>query len=207
MTPPLIFICLFTRSCQQVAYRLYDSLSQRFIALSILSERTKLAGLGASESSRVRQYEERMLACIERLRMIKFYRTSQTLNAFFNIFTLILPPLFASTFAGMTLGSNLEKGREYGKEYVFAILISLVLHALFEGVKALEDVSCPVRTYSCHRSTSYFMFLFKSRVNKSHSVSHLCDCHSLPATILSESLALLFGNASWLCVSGRYRCP
>lgn len=42
----------------EVAYRLYDSLyTRRFIELAKLSEKLKLAGLGASEASRMRQYE------------------------------------------------------------------------------------------------------------------------------------------------------
>ena len=42
----------------EVAYRLYDSLyTRRFITLAKLSEKIKLAGLGASEASRMRQYE------------------------------------------------------------------------------------------------------------------------------------------------------
>ena len=122
-----------TQSCQQVAYRMYDSLSQRFISLSILSDQTKLAGLGPSEASRVRQYEQKMWEGIEKLRMIKCYRTSRMQNTLFNIFTLVLPPFFASSFG--TIG--VREG-----EYGYAIMCALCLHALFEGAKAMEDVSC-----------------------------------------------------------------
>ena len=42
----------------EVGYRLYTSLyTKRFVQLSNLSEKVKLAGLGASEASRIRQYE------------------------------------------------------------------------------------------------------------------------------------------------------
>ena len=119
-----------TLSCQQVAYRLYDSLSQRFISLSILSG---FAGLGSSEASRVRQYEQKMWEVLEKLRMIKCYRTSRMQNTLFNIFTLVLPPFFASSF-----GSIGE--REGG--YWYAAICALCVHALFEGAKGMEDVSC-----------------------------------------------------------------
>lgn len=119
----------------EVAYMLYDSLyTQRMTALTILSEKVKLAGLGASEASRIRQYERWIGDSIENLRMIKSYRTPQTLRSFTRIFATLLPPFFAPTFAqlGFTTGS-------LGYGITFAVITSLCLNALVEGIDILED--------------------------------------------------------------------
>lgn len=119
----------------EVAYMLYDSLyTQRMTTLAILSEKVKLAGLGASEASRIRQYERWIGDAIENLRMIKSYRTPQTLRSFTRIFATLLPPFFAPTFAqlGFTIG-NLGYG------ITFAVITSLCLNALVEGIDILED--------------------------------------------------------------------
>lgn len=121
----------------QVAYRLYDSLySRRFVRLARLSERLKLAGLGPGETSRMRQYEQKMGECIERLRMIKMYRTSQTLRTFSRIFTIILPPFFAPMYAKLAV-----KEQSLAVGIFCAVITALCLHALFEGTEILEDVS------------------------------------------------------------------
>lgn len=119
----------------EVAYMLYQSLyTERMTRLSILSEKVKLAGLGASEASRIRQYERWIGDAIENLRMIKSYRTPQTLRSFTRIFATLLPPFFAPTFAqlGYTTGS-------LGYGVTFAVITSLCLNALVEGIDILED--------------------------------------------------------------------
>ena len=119
----------------EVAYMLYDSLyTHRMTTLAILSEKVKLAGLGASEASRIRQYERWIGDAIENLRMIKSYRTPQTLRSFTRIFATLLPPFFAPTFAqlGFTTGS-------LGYGITFAVITSLCLNALVEGIDILED--------------------------------------------------------------------
>jgi len=84
----------------EVAYKLYDSLyTKRMIRLTVLGENFKRYGLGASEASRIRQYERWMGDAIENLRMIKNYRTPQTLRSFARLFTTLLPPFFAPTYA------------------------------------------------------------------------------------------------------------
>ena len=84
----------------QVAYRLYDSLyTKRIIRLSALCENFKRAGLPSGEASRIRQYERFLGESIENLRMIKNYRTPQTLRSFARLFTTLLPPFFAPTYA------------------------------------------------------------------------------------------------------------
>jgi len=119
----------------EVAYMLYESLyTHRMTSLSLLSEKVKLAGLGASEASRIRQYERWIGDAIENLRMIKSYRTPQALRSFTRIFSTLLPPFFAPTFAqlGFTTGSL-----AYG--ILFAVITSLCLNALVEGIDILED--------------------------------------------------------------------
>ena len=119
----------------EVAYMLYESLyTQRMTRLALLSEKVKLAGLGASEASRIRQYERWIGDAIENLRMIKTYRTPQTLRSFTRIFATLLPPFFAPTFAqlGYTTGS-------LGYGITFAVITSLCLNALVEGIDILED--------------------------------------------------------------------
>eukprot|EP01083_Nonionella_stella_P006347 18424_1 len=119
----------------EVAYRLYDSLyTRRFVKLSKLSEKIKLAGLGSSEVSRMRQYERFMGDAIENLRMVKTYRTPQTLRSFARLFTTLLPPFFAPTYAQLAqnLGS-LPIG------IIFAVVTAICLNALLEGVETLED--------------------------------------------------------------------
>ena len=114
---------------------LYESLyTQRMTRLALLSEKVKLAGLGASEASRIRQYERWIGDAIENLRMIKSYRTPQTLRSFTRIFATLLPPFFAPTFAqlGFTTGS-------LGYGITFAVITSLCLNALVEGIDILED--------------------------------------------------------------------
>lgn len=118
----------------EVAYLLYDSLyTHRMTKLTLLSEKVKLAGLGASEASRVRQYERWMGDAIENLRMIKSYRTPQTLRSFTRIFATLLPPFFAPTFAQLGYTTNLGYG------ITLAVITSLCLNALVEGIDILED--------------------------------------------------------------------
>jgi hypothetical protein len=91
----------------EVAYRLYDCLyTKRIIRLSALCENFKRAGLPAGEASRIRQYERFMGEAIENLRMIKNYRTPQTLRSFARLFTTLLPPFFAPTYAQIAVVSN-----------------------------------------------------------------------------------------------------
>lgn len=119
----------------EVAYRLYDSLyTQRMTRITVLSEKVKLAGLGASEASRIRQYERWMGDAIENLRMIKTYRTPQTLRSFTRIFSTLLPPFFAPTFAQLGYATG-----NLGYGITFAIITSLCLNALVEGIDILED--------------------------------------------------------------------
>ena len=71
---------------------------------------------------------------IENLRMIKSYRTPQTLRSFARIFTSLMPPFFAPAFAQLAINTgSLAMG------IIFAIITGICLNALLEGVEMLED--------------------------------------------------------------------
>lgn len=71
---------------------------------------------------------------IENLRMIKTYRTPQTLRSFARIFTTLMPPFFAPAYAQLALNvDSLAMG------VCFAVITGLCLNALLEGVEILED--------------------------------------------------------------------
>jgi len=84
--------------------------------------------------SRMRQYERFMGDAIENLRMVKTYRTPQTLRSFARLFTTLLPPFFAPTYAQLAINVN-----SLAIGIVFATVTSLCLNALLEGVEVLED--------------------------------------------------------------------
>ncbi len=104
------------------------------INIANLGEFIKNAGLPSGEVSRIRQYERFLGEAIENLRMIKSYRTPQTLRSFARLFTTLLPPFFAPTFAELAINvGSLAIG------ITFALITALCLNALLEGVEILED--------------------------------------------------------------------
>jgi hypothetical protein len=100
----------------------------------IYDERLKAAGLPATEISRVRQYERFIGEAIEDLRMVKMYRTPQSLRSFARLFTTLLPAFYAPAFAQVGIDLN-----SLGLGIAFAIITSLGLTALFESIQVLED--------------------------------------------------------------------
>lgn len=122
------------RTCE-VAYRLFDSLStQRMTRLTRYVETLRKNGMGASEISRIRQYERWMNESMEVLRTLKMYRTPQALRSFARIFTLVLPPFYAPTFAHLAIDVQ-----SLGVGLTMAFLTTLALTALFESIQVLED--------------------------------------------------------------------
>jgi hypothetical protein len=119
----------------EVAYRLFDSLStQRMTRLTRYAETLRQMGMGASEISRIRQYERFLNETMESLRQYKMYRTPQALRSFARIFTLVLPPFYAPTFAALAMET-----RSLGVGLAFAVITTLALTALFESIQVLED--------------------------------------------------------------------
>ncbi|KAL3903693.1 MAG: hypothetical protein SGILL_010350, partial [Bacillariaceae sp.] len=118
----------------EVAYRLLESMSHRVTRLSVYGERIKAAGLPSGEVSRIRQYERFIEDCIEKLRMIKMYRTPQAFRSFARIFTFVLPPFYAPTYAQVAIDVQ-----SLGMGIAFSIITALGLTALFESLQVLED--------------------------------------------------------------------
>ena len=119
----------------KVAYRLLDSMvTQRMTRLSMYAERLKAVGLSAGEVSRIRQYERFIEDGIERLRMIKMYRTPQALRSFARIFTFLLPPFYAPNFAQVAIDCH-----SLGTGIAYGIITAIGLTALFESLQLLED--------------------------------------------------------------------
>jgi len=102
--------------------------------LTTYDERLRIAGVSASEISRMRQYERFMGEAMESLRMVKMYRTPQALRSFARIFTLILPAFYAPTFA--QLARDVES---LGMGISFGLLVAVGLSGLFNAIQCLED--------------------------------------------------------------------
>ena len=118
-----------------MGYQLYESLSiQRLNRLSEYGERIKAAGLGASEVSRIRQYERWIGETIESLRQVKLYRTPQTLRSFARIFTIILPPFYAPTFAALAI-----EVKSLAVGIIMSIVLTMALMGLYESIQVMED--------------------------------------------------------------------
>jgi hypothetical protein len=119
----------------EVAYRLLESItSHRIARLCVYGERIKAAGLSAGEVSRIRQYERWLESSVERLRMIKMYRTPQAFRSFARIFTFVLPPFYAPTYAQVAIDTH-----SLGMGVAFGIVTAVCLTALFECLQVLED--------------------------------------------------------------------
>jgi hypothetical protein len=119
----------------EVSYYLIESfVTQRLTRLMFYSERIKKAGLPAGEMSRLRQYERFIFYSLEQLRMIKLYRTPQSLRSFARIFTMILPPFYSAAFARVAIGTH-----SLAMGILFGIITALGLSALFESLEVLED--------------------------------------------------------------------
>jgi len=75
-----------------------------------------------------------MSTAIEQLRVIKEYRTSQALRVFGRLFSVLMPPLYATSFVQVALDS-----KSLALGLVIGIMHSLVLTGLFNCVAELED--------------------------------------------------------------------
>eukprot|EP00581_Thalassiosira_minuscula_P003909 CAMPEP_0183746502 /NCGR_PEP_ID=MMETSP0737-20130205/66789_1 /TAXON_ID=385413 /ORGANISM="Thalassiosira miniscula, Strain CCMP1093" /LENGTH=684 /DNA_ID=CAMNT_0025982199 /DNA_START=158 /DNA_END=2211 /DNA_ORIENTATION=+ len=168
----------------EVAYRLYESLyTKRFVQLSQLSERIKLAGLGASEVSRMRQYERFMGDAIENLRMVKTYRTPQTLRSFARLFTTLLPPFFAPTYAQLSLNLN-----------------SLAIGVIFAVIRfmgdAIENLRM-VKTYRTPQTLRSFARLFTTLLPPFFAPTYA----QLSLNLNSLAIGVIFAVITALCLN------
>lgn len=87
-----------------------------------------------TQATRVRQWERRLLEAIEKLRVIKIYRSPQGLRSFARLFSIFLPPFYAPYYAQLAHDLN-----SLGTAIVFSIITSLALTSLFETISQMED--------------------------------------------------------------------
>lgn len=117
-----------------VAGELYLSLVRRVGRLAEFCEILKREGLPPNEATRVRQYERYVLVDLEKLRVIKAYRTPQGLRSFGRLFSVFLPPFFAPLFADIA-----ERLNSLGMGIAFAVVTAVALTGLFETLSQFED--------------------------------------------------------------------
>ena len=86
------------------------------------------------KSNRIRQWERGCLDAIERLRIIKMYRTPQGLRSFGRLFSMLLPPFYAPYYAQLA-----HEVDSLGVAITFAIFTALALTSLFETISQMED--------------------------------------------------------------------
>jgi len=118
----------------KVGSDLFNSALNRMGKLTLLCEVLKKAGLPPNEATRLRQWERIIVAQMEGLRMIKFYRSPQALRSFARLFSLFLPPFYAPFYAQM--GRDLNS---LGTGVAFSIFTSLALTSLFDSISQMED--------------------------------------------------------------------
>lgn len=117
-----------------VGAELFTSALLHLGRLSALCEVMKREGLPPNEATRVRQWERLVQVDMEKIRMVKLYRTPQALRSFGRLFSVALPPFFSPLYAEMSL--NLES-LAFG--LIFAVVTSVALTGLFETVSQFED--------------------------------------------------------------------
>ncbi len=106
----------------------------RIVALSGLTEALKYRGMPGNEAARMRQWEQTATLAMEELRIVKEYRTLQGLRVFGRLFSLFLPPFYATSYVQVAIDTgSLSLGIALG------VMTSIALTGLFECVRQLED--------------------------------------------------------------------
>jgi hypothetical protein len=106
----------------------------RMFMISQMTEALKYRGLPGNEAARIRQWEQFLSNSMENMRLIKEYRTPQSLRLFGRLFSIFLPPLYATQFAQIAIDtSSVVLGCTIGT------VTSLALTSLFECVRQMED--------------------------------------------------------------------
>lgn len=117
-----------------IARKLRRSILQDMWFLTNKCELLKREGLPPNEATRVRQWERIICQAIEKLLVVKKYRTPQALRTCGRLFTVFLTPLYAPYYGQMAIDLN-----SLGMAIAFAVVTSLSLTSLFECVSQLED--------------------------------------------------------------------
>jgi hypothetical protein len=84
-----------------VARKLHRSMLAEISILSYNVELLKHEGLPGNEAARIRQWERGICTAIEKLLVLKKYRTPQALRSFGRLFTVFLTPFYAPYFGQM----------------------------------------------------------------------------------------------------------
>jgi hypothetical protein len=114
----------------------------RIFMISQFTEACKYRGMPGNEASRIRQWEQYMSNSMENMRMIKEYRTPQSLRLFGRLFSIFLPPLYATEFAQIAINTG-----SIWLGCIVGAVTSLCLNALFECVRQIEDPFAPGFTF------------------------------------------------------------
>lgn len=115
------------RENEKAVYAAFSEIS-RFIRTDLREK-----GLNASEVSRCNQYLSKAMVSFEKIKHIYQYRTPRTLNAFRNIFIVVLPVVYGPYFA------FLAKDFSPSVIYVTPILTAVVLASLDNIQTHLEN--------------------------------------------------------------------
>jgi hypothetical protein len=118
----------------RVGFELYDSSLVHLGKLSALCEVLKREGLPPNEATRVRQWERLAQVDMEKIRIVKLYRTPQALRSFGRLFSVFLPPFFGPFYADVSIQMSSQ-----AIGLAFAVITSVALTGLFETVSQFED--------------------------------------------------------------------
>lgn len=86
--------------------KLHRSILEEVKLLTDKCEVLKYEGLPGNEAARIRQWERQICQSMEKLIVIKRYRTPQALRSFGRLFTVILAPFYAPYYAQMATDLN-----------------------------------------------------------------------------------------------------
>jgi hypothetical protein len=86
--------------------KLHRSILEEASYLTAKCEVLKAEGLPGNEAARIRQWERQILQSVEKLLVVKKYRTPQALRSFGRLFTVFLAPFYAPYFGQMATDLN-----------------------------------------------------------------------------------------------------
>jgi hypothetical protein len=89
-----------------VMRKLHRSILQEASFLTEKCEVLKYEGLPGNEAARIRQWERQICQSVEKLLMVKKYRTPQALRSFGRLFTVFLAPFYAPYYGQMATDLN-----------------------------------------------------------------------------------------------------
>ncbi|TDH65876.1 hypothetical protein CCR75_006706 [Bremia lactucae] len=98
----------------------------------------KACGMPANEASRVNQYHWLLLARLERLQNIKFYRTPQATRSFTRLFILVLP-VFYGPYYVFIARENENQATNFAFCLLLSVSTSLLMLGIFNVERTMED--------------------------------------------------------------------